>query len=77
MNTMPWTAPQPAAVSPEPVGGRLTGVSLSDVRRLRLPMACGPFGHLRPPLDHTALEMSLELAYMAYTLDLEPWMRAG
>ncbi|HNW86672.1 MAG TPA: hypothetical protein PLP25_09000 [Candidatus Limiplasma sp.] len=77
MNAMPWTAPQPAAASPQPVGGRLTGVSLSDVRRLKLPMACGPFGHLRPPLDHTALEMSLELAYMAYTLDLEPWMHAG
>ncbi|MCE5342395.1 MAG: lipase family protein, partial [Eubacteriales bacterium] len=36
-----------------------------------------PFGAFRPPLDHTVLKLSLELAYMTYTLDLGPWMRAG
>ncbi len=55
----------------------LTGAPLGDVRRLCLPPAPGPFGVLRPPLDATALRLSLELAYMTYTLDLEPWMRAG
>ena len=77
MNGMPWFAPENVAVPPETMCGCLTGVSLSDVRRLRLPMASGRFGYLRPPLDHTALEMSLELAYTAYTLEMESWMRAG
>ncbi len=61
----------------EAVPGELTGVSLCDVRRLCLPPAPDPFGRLRPPPDRAALRLSLELAYMTYTFELEPWMRAG
>ncbi len=57
--------------------GCLTGVALSDVRRLCLPPERGPFGYFRPPLSQTALRLSLELSYMTYTLDLAPWMNAG
>jgi len=60
-----------------PAGGCLTGVSLADVRRLCLSQGTDSFGFLRPPPDETALRLSLELAYTTYTLDLEPWMRAG
>lgn len=74
-----WTASRRTAASSEPElpQGALTGVPLHDVRRLCLPHIPGAFGHLRPPLDHTALQLSLELAYMTYTLELEPWKRAG
>ena len=81
MNTMPVTAPMEAATmelrTPAATRGCLTGVALDDVRRLCLPPCADAFGYIRPPLDHTALEMSLELSYMTYTLDLEPWMRSG
>ncbi len=60
-----------------PVRGSVTGIPLRDVRRLCLPPVTGAFGHNRPPLDDTALRLSLELAYMTYSLDLDPWMRAG
>ncbi len=60
-----------------PACGLLTNVPLSDVRRLCLPPAPGLFGVSRPPLNDTALRLSLELAHMTYTLDLAPWMRAG
>ena len=66
--------PVPDPVAPK---GILTGVSLADVRRLRLPPALDAFGRLRPPLDHTALDLSLELAYLTYTLEVDPWMQAG
>ena len=36
-----------------------------------------PFNRLRPPFSREAAELSLELASMAYTLDLEPWTEAG
>ena len=68
---------EPAPLTPETPQGVLTGVSLADVRRLCLPPQPGPFGRMRPPLDRTAMALSLELAYMTYTLELEPWMRAG
>jgi len=81
MNTMSHVHPEwvtePALATAEAARGCLTGVSLADVRRLRLPQTVDPFGYMRPPLDQTALELSLELAYMTYTLDLDPWMRAG
>ncbi len=72
----------PQAAIPEPANpdlprGVLTGVPLGDVRRLRLPLAPDPFGRLRPPPDLTALRLSLELSYLTYNLELDPWMRAG
>ena len=57
--------------------GKLTGVSLGDTDCLFLPTADDPFGVPRRPLTLAGLRLSLELARMAYTLDLEPWMRAG
>ena len=81
MNAMSWAAPQrvaePAVLPAETSRGVLTGVSLADVRRLCLPPTIGAFGRLRPPLDRTALMLSLELAYMTYTLDVDAWMHAG
>ena len=63
MNMMPWAAAQrgaETAVLPADIPrGALTGVPLADVRRLCLPPTAGPFGRLRPPLDHTALMLSL------------------
>ena len=74
----PQTFAEKATPAPDTANrGCLTQVPLYDVRRLCLPPAPGPFGHMRPPLNRTALEMSLELAYMTYTLDLEPWMHSG
>lgn len=58
-------------------GGALTDVPLSNVRRLCLPPLRTSDGILRQPPDDTALQMSLELAYLTYTLDLAPWMRSG
>lgn len=81
MNTMSPVTPEwmtePALATAEAIRGSLTGVSLANVRRLRLPPTVDPFGYIRPPLDQTVLELSLELAYMTYTLDLDPWMHAG
>ncbi len=68
---------RPAPVSAEAADGCLTGVSLGDVRRLCLPPVTDSFGRLRPPPDGAALRLSLELAYMTYTLELGPWLRAG
>ncbi|NLI20024.1 MAG: hypothetical protein GX418_00515 [Clostridiales bacterium] len=81
MRTMPKAAP-PAEAEPKPAPdtaarGCLTNVALGEVRRLCRAPAPDPLGYPRPPLDRAALALSLELAYMTYTLDLEPWMRAG
>ena len=65
------------AVDATPAGGALTCTSLADVRRLCLPPVRSSDGFLRPPLDYAALQMSLELACLTYTLDLTPWMKAG
>jgi hypothetical protein len=73
-NAAPQAALQTTAAAPR---GVLTGVPLADVRRLRLPPAPDPFGRLRPPPDRAALSLSLELSYLTYTLDIDPWMQAG
>ena len=65
----------PAA--PADARGVVTGVPLDRLARLCLPGTPDGFGRLRPPPDRTAMRLSLELAYMTYTLDLAPWMRAG
>ena len=77
MSEFPFAVQSPAIDPGNDSRGCLTGVLLGDVRRLCLPPAPGPFGHMRPPLNRTALELSLELSYMTYTLELEPWMRSG
>ena len=41
------------------------------------PFAPDIFGMRRRALTEDGLKLSLELARMAYTLDVEPWMRAG
>ena len=63
---VPQHAPDRSAPAADDARGCLTGVSLADVRPLRLPHTLDAFGYLRPPLHHAALEMSLELAYMTY-----------
>ena len=61
-----------------PVGqGPITGCDLSELTSLSEPFVRDPFDRLRPPFSREAAELSLELASMAYTLDLDPWAEAG
>ncbi len=57
--------------------GPITGRDLGDVASLVSPFAKDPFYRLRPPFSREAAELSMELAQMTYTLELEPWMEAG
>ena len=57
--------------------GALTGVNLGQVRPLCRPLEPDSFGRLRPPLDPTAMKLSLELAQTTYFLEVEPWMQSG
>jgi hypothetical protein len=57
--------------------GEITGVPLGDTDCLFAPAGADPFGNLRRPLTQDGMRLSLELARMAYTLELEQWMRAG
>lgn len=57
--------------------GKLTGVPLGAADALFAPLAPDAFGARRRALTEEGLKLSLELARMAYTLDVEPWMRAG
>ena len=60
-----------------PARGELTGAPLDAAGRLFAPCAADMFGLRRRPLTRDGMRLSLELARMAYTLDIEPWMRAG
>lgn len=67
-----------AAQAPRASGrGPITGRDLGDVASLVRPFAKDPFHRLRPPFSREAAELSMELAQMTYTLELEPWMEAG
>ncbi len=57
--------------------GPITARSLSELSSLHKPFIRDPFYRLRPAFSREAAELSLELANMAYTLELEPWMEAG
>lgn len=57
--------------------GSVSGCALDDLAPLTRPFACDPFFRLRPPFSHQAIQLSLELSNMAYTLELEPWKQAG
>ena len=71
-------APDETDASPRSAGlGPITGRDLSDLGSLVKPFVRDPFNRLRPPFSREAAELSLELASMAYTLDLEPWTEAG
>lgn len=61
----------------QPGRGPLTGCDLSALSALACPLARDPFQRLRPPFSRQAAEISLELADVAYTLELEPWQAAG
>jgi len=61
----------------QPGRGPLTGCDLGELTALTLPLARDPFQRLRPPFSREAAELSLELADVAYTLELEPWKAAG
>jgi hypothetical protein len=67
---------QPALIS-ETINGELTGVALNVPDSLFAPPEHDAFGLNRRPLGLAGMRLSLELARMAYTLDIEPWMRAG
>ncbi|MBE0601279.1 MAG: hypothetical protein IH607_05780 [Firmicutes bacterium] len=69
---------QPKELIQYPSGiGELTGVPLDLTDALFAPTVPDPFGLRRRALTEGGLKLSLELARMAYTLELEPWMRAG
>ena len=71
-------APDGTDASPRSAGlGPITGRDLSDLGSLVKPFVRDPFNRLRPPFSRGAAELSLELASMAYTLDLDPWAEAG
>ena len=57
-------------------GGPMTGVSLSDLRPLTAPWT-RRWGRMLPPLSPAALQLCVEMAAVTYTLELEPWLRAG
>lgn len=61
----------------QPGHGPLTGCDLGELASLTLPLARDPFQRLRPPFSRQAAELSLELADVSYTLELEPWKAAG
>lgn len=80
-----WLRPQQKAQKAEedkPSGGAdgfgpITGLPLCRTESLVRPIARDPFYRLRPAFSHEACGLSLELARMAYTLDVEPWMQTG
>ena len=85
MNILSWL---PFGKKTEPAGedtlaqrakrsGPVTGCDLSQVECLVRPFAQDPFYRLRPPFSKEAAELSLELADMSYTLELDPWRAAG
>ena len=57
--------------------GPVTGCDLADFSALISPFCQDPFCRLRPPFSMEAARLSLELADMTYTLDLDPWKEAG
>ena len=57
--------------------GPITGCDLSHVDALAAPFCQDPFCRLRPPFSTEAAQLSLELADMTYTLELDPWKEAG
>lgn len=66
-----------AAAGRERGTGPVTGCDLSKPDCLWQPFVRDPFYRLRPPFSREAAELSLELAQMTYTLDVEPWVQAG
>lgn len=72
-------APSPAGEAPacEKGVGPLTSRRLDELDSLVLPFVRDPFYRLRPPFTQEGMELSLELAQMTYTLDLDPWLEAG
>ena len=63
--------------SDAPSRGVLTGCDLSRTQDLTRPFVRDPFYRLRPPFTQQAVQLSLELAHTAYTLDLDAWKDAG
>lgn len=63
--------------APEKGRGPITHCDLASLSSLTLPFESDPFFRLRPPFTKEAAELSMELAQMTYTLELEPWEQAG
>lgn len=80
MNILSWFpfGKREASVLPADTGaGTITGCGLGRLESLMRPFAQGPFYRLRPPFSYDAAALSVELAELAYTLDVEPWTQAG
>lgn len=80
MNILSWfpfvRREEPASPG-TPGTGPITGCDLSRLDALTRPFAQGPFYRLRPPFSYDAAALSLELADMTYSLDLDAWTEAG
>lgn len=81
-NTVSDASPQDTvdplqAVPPARGIGPITGCDLAELSSLVRPFERDPFYRLRPPFSKEATQLSLELANMTYTLELDPWMQAG
>lgn len=69
--------PEPSRQEEAQALGPITNRRLDDLDALDAPFVRDPFFRLRPPYSAQAAELSLELAQMTYTLDVEPWVQAG
>ena len=77
LSYLPFSRRPEAPSAPRAGLGPLTGCDLSRADALALPFAPDPFFRLRPPFSKEAAQMSLELADMTYTLELDAWKDAG
>ena len=73
----PKTNQPPQQVHPTPSAATLPLPDLTRLGSLTAPPAPDPFGQPAPALSQEAVQMSLALAEMTYTLDITPWMAAG
>lgn len=69
--------PESPPIQPPQGIGAVTGRRLDQLSSLCRPFVTDPFYRLRPPFSHQAAELSLELAQMTYSLDIDPWRVAG
>lgn len=57
--------------------GAATGWPLDDLTPLTQPWSMDAWGYLRPTPTRELLRLSAELAHVAYTMEVTPWLQAG
>ena len=77
----PWMQPEASPVQEESVRPEpdtpIYAPDLSRLWSLTAPHEPDPFGENAPVLTQEAVQLSLALAEMTYTLDITPWMASG